>query len=790
MARLTRRSALKSAALLALNGCSRARITGSRAPSGTSSNTSSNELRLWYRQPAVEWIEALPVGNGRLGAMVFGGVSRERLQLNEDTFFSGGPYDPNNPEALAALPEVRRLIFAGRYAEAEALANEKLMARPLKQMAYQPIGDLHLEFPGLATHADYVRELDLDAAVARTRFTSDGVEHLREVIASPVDQVIAVRLATNASRRVAFDLSLTTPQSASVRTVGSDTLVLKGVGPTQRGIKGVLRFQARVKVVPTGGTVHAHDQHITVRDADEALVLIAMATSYRRYDDVSGDPEAITAAHIAGAAGKSFAQLFAAHVAEHRRLFRRVTIDLGRTPAADWHTDERVRRSASTHDPALAALYFQFGRYLLISSSRPGTQPANLQGIWNEHMEPPWESKWTLNINTEMNYWPAEPTHLGECVEPLVSIVRDLAETGARTARIMYGARGWVVHNNTDLWRATAPVDGAKWSLWPTAGAWLCLHLWDHYDYSRDRRFLAEVYPLLKGSAEFFLDTLVDEPEHGWLVTSPSLSPENVHPHGASVCAGPAMDQQILRDLFARCIEAAEILDVDAELRERLAVARSRLAPDQIGSAGQLQEWLEDWDLQAPEIHHRHVSHLFAVYPSSQINVLDTPELAAAARRSLEIRGDEATGWGIGWRINLWARLRDAERAHAVLKLLLRPERTYPNLFDAHPPFQIDGNFGGTAGIVEMLMQSWGGAIHLLPALPAAWPTGSVTGLRARGACTVDIRWRDGRLQEAVLASDVGGRYDVRYRSLRVELQLGARERARIVYRDGALREA
>ncbi len=779
MPRLTRREALQSAALLALGGCSSARLLDS--------SPRDRRLTLWYRQPAREWVEALPVGNGRLGAMVFGGVALERLQLNEDTFFAGGPYDPNSPEALAALPEVRRLIFARRFAEAEALANARLMGRPVKQMPYQPVGDVLLSFHRLETPSEYQRELDLDAAIARTRFCVDGVEYLREVIASPVDQVIAIRLAADQPGRITFDVSMQTPQSASVM-IEEETLVLRGVGPAQWDVAGALRFEARVAVLASSGSRVANGASIRVVDANEAVLLIAAATSYRRYDDISGDPAAIARGQLAAASAKSFASLVQAHTAEHRRLFRRVSIDLGVTPAAEQPTDERVRKSLQTEDPALAALYYQYGRYLLICSSRAGTQPANLQGIWNDKTEPPWESKWTLNINTQMNYWPAESTRLSECVQPLVSMVRDLASTGARTAKVMYGARGWVVHNNTDVWRAAAPIDGAKWSLWPTGGAWLCKHLWDHYDYGRDRSYLAEIYPLLRGAAEFFLDALVESPDGSALLTCPSLSPENVHPHGASICAGPAMDSQILRDLFSNCIEAAEILGIDTELRAQLARVRQRLPADRIGAEGPLQEWLEDWDMQAPEIHHRHVSHLYALYPSSQINPIDTPELARAARRSLEIRGDEATGWGIGWRLNLWARLGDGERAHRILELLLGPERTYPNLFDAHPPFQIDGNFGGTSGITEMLMQSWGGAIHLLPALPRAWPAGSVSGLRARGACTIDIEWRNGQLVEASLRSDRGGTYRLRYGLHTLEIALPASARVGIVSRGGKLR--
>lgn len=743
---LTRRGALASGIAVSM---------GAAAANAREAGPAANPLRLWYRQPAEAWVEAVPLGNGRLGAMVFGGVARERLQLNEDTLWAGGPYDPANPKALEAIPRIRALIEQERWVEARDFTGAYAMATPIRQMSFNSLGDLFLDFQGLDGATDYVRDLDLDGALATVRFKTGGREHLRETLVTSVDQVVAVRLSGG---NLNFQASFQNPDRATATSSGdgSDTLLLTGRNGDQHGVAGALAYQVRLKAIAQGGSVSVADGRLSVRGADSVVLLIAAATSYRNFRDVTGDPVALTRAAVARASGKTWDGLLADHQREHRRLFRKVSFDIGSTPQAGRPTDERVATSQTSNDPALASLYYQFGRYLLISSSRPGTQPANLQGLWNENNSPPWGGKYTININTEMNYWPAEPTALGECVEPLVEMVKDLAVTGARTARVMYGARGWVCHHNTDLWRATGPIDAPGYGMWPTGGAWLCKHLWDHWDYSRDSSLLASIYPVLLGASQFFLDTLQTEKDTGFLVTSPSLSPENNHAGGTSLCAGPTMDQQIIRDLFANTIRASEILDRDPALRDEIAAARARLAPNEIGSTGLLKEWRKDWDMTANDLHHRHVSHLYGAYPSDQITVRGTPELADAVKRSLDLRGEISTGWAIGWRLNLWARLGDGDRAHRILQHLLAPDRTYPNLFDAHPPFQIDGNFAGVSGMTEMVMQDHSGEITLLPSLPAAWPTGSMTGLRCRGGFGLDVRWRDGVLEEARLTSDLG----------------------------------
>ena len=732
----------------------------------------AQEYKLWYDQPAHVWTEALPLGNGRLGAMLYGNPGAEQIQLNEETIWAGRPNNNPSPEAKEWLPKIRELVFAGKYKEAQDLCTAHVKAKTNQGMPYQTFGDLRLNFPGHTRYTNYYRELSLDSARAVVRYEVDGVRYLRETFTSFPDQVVITRVTASQPGKITFNATMTSPHQDVIITSEGNDITLEGVSSLHEGLKGKVQFQGRTTVKAKGGVVTNRDGVLTVENADEAIIYTSIGTNFNNYKDITGDYVGRAKDYLAKAINKDYAEAKDRHVKFYEQYQNRTTLDLGEDRYADVPTDIRVEKFKETNDAFLVATYFKFGRYLLICSSQPGGQAANLQGIWNDKLFPSWDCKYTCNINLEMNYWPAEVTNLTELNEPLFRLIREVSETGKESAQVMYGVDGWVLHHNTDIWRVTGAIDNAPSGMWASGGAWLSQHLWQHYLYTGDAEFLRKAYPILKGSALFFDNVMVKDPAHGWLVMCPSNSPENTHAgsqNKASTAAGCTMDNQLVFDLWHAVIRSAEILGEDAEYAAYLKDRLNELAPMQVGRWGQLQEWMYDWD--NPEDQHRHVSHLYGLFPSNQISPYRTPELFDAARTSLIHRGDPSTGWSMGWKVCLWARLLDGDHAYKLITdqlTLVRNEKkkggTYPNLFDAHPPFQIDGNFGCTAGIAEMLMQSYDGFIYLLPALPSVWKDGEVKGLVARGGFELDITWKDGKVSRLVVKSRLGG--NCRLRSL------------------------
>jgi alpha-L-fucosidase 2 len=740
---------------------------------------------VWAAVPADKWENAYPVGNGRLGAMVFGRTDEERIQLNEDTYWTGGPYSTAVKGGAEALPEIRRDVFAGRLKQAHILFGRRLMGFPVEQQKYQSLGNLIIRFPAAEAVSDYRHALDLDAAVDTTSYTAGGVRYTRRVFSSPVDQVLVVRITADRPGRVSFRAQLRGERNEAHSNYATDYfrmdgrppdgLIVTGRSADYMGVAGRLRYEVRLAARTDGGMRTVEEDELVVAGADAVTLLVAAATNFVSYKDVSGDPAARVAAVLDGASGKQFEALLEAHLREHRRLFRRVEIKLPSGPTSDLPTAERIKAFDGTNDPALAGLVLQFGRYLLISSSRPGTQPANLQGLWNDKMNPPWDSKYTTNINTEMNYWPAEVGNLAECAEPLFRMIRELTDQGSDVAREHYGARGWVFHQNTDIWRVAAPMDGPSWGTFTTGGAWLATHLWEHYAFTGDKAFLKDYYPVLKGSAEFFLDFLVPHPTYGWLVTNPSTSPENfpavpgqepffdeitTFTTTTSICAGSTIDMRILDALFGSVAEAAKVLGVDAEFGAKALDAKAKLAPMRIGRKGNLQEWLEDWD--ETEKSHRHISGLWGLYPGHEISGRQTGGAAQAARVVLEQRGLPGNGWSSAWKAACWARLGDGAKALENFRYAMNNYATASLFSICSNALQVDGALGFSAAVAEMLLRSQNGEIEFLPALPSSWRKGEIRGLRARGGFEVDLKWLNGRLWRVDILSTAGGPCRVR----------------------------
>ncbi len=752
-----------------------------------SADAQENELKLWYNKPGIVWADALPVGNGRLGAMVFGKTENELIQFNEETLWAGQPHDYTNKGAYKYLPELRELLFDGKQTEAHKLGNAHFMSNPIGQQCYLPFGEVHLVFPNHKNVTNYQRSLDLNEAVTKVSYQKDDVNYTREIIASHPDEAIIIHLKADKAKALNFIVSLSTPLQNSINAE-KDLIILSGKANDYQVAdrnkknfpdntdypKSEIKFESRLKILSCDGKVSVNAGKLEIKNASKVTLALVGSTSFINYQDISGNPSARCEKTLNDISSKEYASIKKDHIQDYQSLFNRLNLDLGKSAISDRPTDERIQTFANDNDPALVALLYQYGRYLLISSSRKGTQPANLQGIWNNHLAPPWDSKYTININTEMNYWLAEMTNLSECADPLIEMVQDLSKTGRVVAKEHYNMNGWVTHHNTDIWRGAAPINNANHGIYISGGSWLTQHLWWKYQFTGDKQYLREkAYPVMKEASVFFTEYLTPDKNHPeWLISGPSNSPEI-----GGLVMGPTMDHQIIRNLFNNTIEAAKILGVDSEFTLKLKELLPKIAPNQIGQYGQLQEWIEDKD--DPDNRHRHVSHLWGLHPGNEIHPLTTPELAEACRVTLSHRGDEGTGWSRAWKINFWARLLDGDHAFLILKNLILPVNfenkdnwsgggLYRNMFDAHPPFQIDGNFGATSGITEMLLQSHlrdgdgNYYLDILPALPTALSNGEINGLRAKGGFKIDIKWRNGLVEYVSIKSLLGNKCIVR----------------------------